>query len=453
VLLQFSVSNFRAFRDRQTLDLVASNYDKSLLENCFAPQLPGLEDRRFVKGIAIYGANASGKSTVVEAFSTLARLVRDSASTTDPKAPIALIHPFALAPGEKEVPTGFSVMFVTNQNRFEYRLVATRTRVWFESLRAFPGGKEQLWFIREWLPAEERYKWGPELEAQSRSGATVEFGRDPKQESFTLPNALYLSTAVKLNNQTLEPIYRWFKDDLHVLQLDLSKVGLEFEFSVRQLIEKTPLANRMIELLRHADLGITDARAEERSLVHRWPDLPEFQELREHFKDAKTLAVQLYHRVPGRESILLPWDAESAGTQRLLSLSGPWLDILSKGYTVFVDELDTSVHPLMAMALLRLFFSKQENKHGAQVIFTTHNPLILDSTLMRRDQVWFTDKDEKGMAHLYPLTDYKPRKGESLTRGYLSGRYGAVPFIPDGLLGSFSETHSSHAQTGSADDR
>ena len=117
-----------------------------------------------------------------------------------------------------------------------------------------------------------------------------------------------------------------------------------------------------------------------------------------------------------------------------ICLAGPWMDILSRGRVVCIDELETSMHPHMVRELLRLFFDPSVNTGGAQVIFTTHNPLLLDTTLLRRDQVWFTDKDAKGAAHLYPLTDYSPRKGESLIRGYLSGRYGALPFIPAGLL-------------------
>jgi len=131
---------------------------------------------------------------------------------------------------------------------------------------------------------------------------------------------------------------------------------------------------------------------------------------------------------------------ESAGTHRLFALAGPWLDILENGYTVCIDELETSMHPLMVIALLRLLFCEKNNPKGAQIIFTTHNPLLLDSTLIRRDQVWFSDKDDCGISHLYPLSDYTPRKGESLVRGYLAGRYGAVPFIPKGLLGEFHET-------------
>jgi AAA15 family ATPase/GTPase len=170
-------------------------------------------------------------------------------------------------------------------------------------------------------------------------------------------------------------------------------------------------------------------------------------EIRERFRKDLYLQAQLAHRSSGGTERLLPWDSESAGTDRLLALAGPWLDILSNGYTACVDELEASMHPLMVRELLRLFFNAKENPNGAQVLFTTHNPLLLDATLLRRDQVWFTDKDADGEAHLYPLTDFSPRKGESLVRGYMSGRYGAVPFVPAGLLGTFA----SHETLGKAE--
>ena len=146
MILQFSVSNFRAFYERQTLSLTASNYDKTLPENCIAPDLPGLKRDRWVKGAAIYGANASGKSTLLEALKALKTLVESSAKTTDPKEPITSIEPFALAPEAATEPTAFAVTFVTESVRYEYRVAATRERVWHESLRAFPVGKEQTWF-------------------------------------------------------------------------------------------------------------------------------------------------------------------------------------------------------------------------------------------------------------------------------------------------------------------
>src|SRR5690606_37267719 len=125
------------------------------------------------------------------------------------------------------------------------------------------------------------------------------------------------------------------------------------------------------------------------------------------------------HRgVAGRE-YPLSWQQESSGTQKLFSLAGPWFETLRNGYVVGVDEIESSMHPNMVVELLRLVFDPEINSGGAQFLFTIHDPLLLDPTLLRRDQVWFADKDDEGATHLYPLTDYKPRKGESLTRGYL----------------------------------
>ena len=109
------------------------------------------------------------------------------------------------------------------------------------------------------------------------------------------------------------------------------------------------------------------------------------------------------------------------------------MDILDHGYTVFIDEIETSLHPILVKELITLLFCDKNNPKGAQVVFTTHNPFLLDGNLIRRDQIWFTEKAPSGATQLYPLTDYKPRKGEALAKGYIAGRYGAIPFIPEGL--------------------
>jgi AAA15 family ATPase/GTPase len=124
---------------------------------------------------------------------------------------------------------------------------------------------------------------------------------------------------------------------------------------------------------------------------------------------------------------------ESAGTRRLFALAGPWMDIINHGYLVFIDEMETSLHPLLVKELVKLIQNAESNSLGAQVVFTTHSPTLLDTELLRRDQIWFTEKDENGATKLYPLSDYQPRKGEAIAKGYLAGRYGAVPFIPEGL--------------------
>lgn len=437
MILQFSVSNYRSFRGLQTLNFAASNYDKSLPENLISPDLPGLKGKRWVKAVAIYGPNASGKSTFIEALQTLAQLVATSAKTDDPHEPIKLIEPYGLSPDAGNIPTAFDLVFVNDRVRYEYRLAATCERVWHESLRAFPGGKEQQWFSRDWQPKANAYQWTPE----NPTG----FKRDRGREEYTLRNNLFLSKAIGLGDTQLEPVFRWFKERLKFLDLsartkrggNARPKGVGSAFTAKQIANNSALAPAIFELLRHADLGITDAKVTaEKPNADLLGKLSRMlnPEMQEGIKDTMIHKIELLHS--GRDSISLPlpWESESAGTHRFFGLAGPWLDILQQGYSVCIDEIETSMHPLMVNALLRLLFDA-ESISGAQAIFTTHNPLLLDPTLLRRDQIWFTDKDEKGESHLYPLTDYQPRQGESLVRGYMAGRYGAVPFIPEGLLG------------------
>ena len=430
MILQFSVSNYLCFRTQQTLNLAASSQDKSLPDNCISRDYPSVAGKRWIKGLALYGANASGKTSILGALATLAELVTTSAKMTDPKEPIKQIEPFALCPSQAVVPTAFALMFVADGVRYEYRVAATKERIWHESLRAFPNKVEQLWFSRDWNAESQIYTWSPER--------PTGFKRDPQLEGYTLSNMLFLSKAVASNRSDIEPVFRFFKERLKFLDLSVhSRLGNRF--TLKRIQNLTPLRDQIVQLIRHADLGVTQAQAIEdrppgEEVDKMLLDLP--PDVREKILKDRWLKPQLTHRGSSVE-VPLPWDSESAGTHRLFGLAGPWLDILSNGYTVCVDELETSMHPLMVRELLRLFFCPVANPKGAQILFTTHNPLLLDATLLRRDQVWFTDKDAEGESHLYPLTDYSPRKGESLVRGYLAGRYGAVPFVPAGLLGSF----------------
>jgi hypothetical protein len=431
MILQFSVSNYRSFRKRQTLDFAASAQDSSLPANCIALDLPGTP-KHWVKAVALYGPNASGKTSVLEALRALANMVTLSAKMTDPQDPIPQIEPFALRPGEPESPSAFEVVFVANEIRFAYRVAATQQRIWHESLRAYPTARAQTWFRRDWNPETKSYVWGPER--------PTGFTRDEHLERDTLSNMLFLSKHIASNRTELEPVFRWFKERLKFMQLDASG-GLGNGFSLHQLREDTELKEGILCLLRHADLGVTKA-----STVKQAPDKriyetlamladgPAKEALLKHLQ-APTFEPQLQHRAPGQTEVSLPWNSESTGTHRLFALAGIWLDIIAKGHVVGIDELDTSLHPAIVMELLRLLFTTGNVASRAQIIFTTHNPLLLDTTLLRRDQVWFTEKDAEGEGRLYPLTDYAPRKEESLVRGYLSGRYGAVPFLPKGLLG------------------
>ena len=137
----------------------------------------------------------------------------------------------------------------------------------------------------------------------------------------------------------------------------------------------------------------------------------------------------MVHRGANQEEAEFPLAEESAGTAALFSLLVPALSALESGGTLFIDELDSSLHPLLALELVRLFNDEKRNPFGAQLIFNTHDTNLLDRSVLRRDQVWFTEKDSTGASHLYSLTDFKPRRNENFKRGYLQGRYGAIPFI------------------------
>lgn len=433
MLLQFTVSNFRALRGVQTLNLTASNRDRTLLENTLELDLPGLKDKRWLRGAAIYGANASGKSTLIEAMEALSDWVGQSAKTTDPEESISFIDPFALDAKTEEEPTAFAIVFVVDAIRFEYRVAATKALVIHESLRAWVTSKEQTWFERDWNPETGIHDFTPEN--------PVGLPRKRDIEQRTLRNMLYLSKAVAENRKEVEPVFRWLVRHFKFLDLS-SRTQLGSGFTLSQLEGKgEALKSRIMQALKHADLGVVDAVAVEKELDENvlkiLQSLP--QDMTKSLKMGnKRSEPQFFHQGPGRARVPLEWKRESAGTQRFFALIGPWLDILDSGYTVCIDEIETSMHPIMVRELLRLFFTEQRVGGGAQVIFTTHNPLFLDGTLLRRDQIWFTDKDDEGEAHLYPLSDYQPRQGESLIRGYMAGRYGAVPFVPRGLLGNFS---------------
>lgn len=428
MIIDFSVKNYRSFRDEQRISFVASRHYKDLPENLIDPGLEGsgFSDLRLLKGLAIYGANAAGKSNVLHALHFLKQMVEDSATGLD-EGDETGTEPFALDEVMPGQPSEFVLRFALAGVRYHFVLVLDRTRILFESLSCFPKGREQIWYERSWDDESQRYEWSP--------ARPTDYRRDPSRVNVTRGNALYLSTAVKFNDEQLRPIYRWFKEKVHFLPLEIHATQLSPAFTIRQLMESAEDRAQILSLLRHADLGVLSASTRERELTRG--DLPKniSETMAEKIINSrKQLEITLGHRGGGGVEFPLPWEEESAGTQRFFSLAGPWLDILKRGYFVCLDEIESSMHPAMVSELLKLFFANHRNASGAQLLFTTHNPLLLDTEFMRRDQVWFADKDDEGATHLYPLSDYKPRNKESLVRGYLAGRYGAIPFIPHGLL-------------------
>jgi uncharacterized protein len=428
MLIEFKATNFRSIREEQTFSLVASNAVKDMDDCLTEHQLPGLSGLRFLKGAAIYGANASGKSNLIEAIHFLQRFVRNSATKIHPGDPTGT-EPFKLDQDSTDKPSEFEVTFVTGNIRYVYGVSLTRERVTEEYLFAYPKGSPQRWFHRTYNVEQKIYEWAK---------PSIAFKQDKSLQDKTRENSLFLSVGPQFNHDQLTIVFNWFKKELRFITLD-ADAFLHPGFTA-EMLEKPENKMRILNLLKSADFGVTDARTEERDL--NLDDLKEnippaiLAEIMASGGNAKArrMEISLIHQAENINPVAMDFDdEESAGTRRFFSLAGPWLDILDNGYTVFIDEIETSLHPVLVRELLKLLFCSRNNTKGAQVIFTTHNPFLLDNSLIRRDQVWFTEKTPEGATHLYPLTDYKPRKDEALAKGYLAGRYGAIPFLPEGL--------------------
>jgi AAA15 family ATPase/GTPase len=420
MLLDFQVANYRSFRSPARLNLASSNYDSSLPGNVIPDKLPGIAKDQFLRGAAIYGANASGKSNLIRAIFDLQVLVRRShAFELGSAMPFS---PFKLDQDSGNKPTLFAIRFVAQGIRYHYQLAHNAERVLEESLSAFPKGKEQLWFHRQWDEELNKEFYSPE--------ASEHFNLRKSDMESTKRNSLFLSTAANLNHLKLAPVYSWFRDTLNVINLGIDSDHLDFSRTLDRLESDK---SKLIRFLKNADLGIGDIRVRKNPLppvvLKNLP--PEMRKGEPH-----RVSVEMLHLGESGQGIFFPYEDESSGTQRYFDLIGPWLDLVENGQVLFLDELETSLHPLLTRKLIQLVMNPTINKKNAQIIFATHDPLLMDITLLRRDQIWLTEKTWEGDSILYALTEYEkpPGKRESLVRGYLSGRYGGIPYIPEALF-------------------
>ncbi len=436
MLIEFKVSNFRSIREQQTFSLVASNADKELPGCVIERNLPGLSKLKFLKGAALYGANASGKSNVLDAIRFLKKFVETSATEIKPGDPTGTT-PFKLDAESASKPSSFEITFVaTDGVRYQFGLSVTPTRVIEEYLLAYPKNRAQQWYHRSYNEEKKTYEWAKPASA---------FKHDKDLQERTRENSLFLSVGPQFNHTQLTPVFDWFKENLRFP--DIGRKDSLYESLTAEILVKNPdYREYFISLLKNADIGIVDILVGNGNY-----DIEGIKRILEtdYIPTTKVVAIKnalmampitkdmikirLAHQTENIEQVLFDMEEESEGTRRYFEMIGPWIAFLAHGDTFFIEEIETSLHPLLVRELLQLLFNKK-NPESAQVVFTTHSPLLLDSGLLRRDQIWFTEKTPAGTTHLYPLTDYSPRKDEALAKGYLAGRYGAIPYIPEGLL-------------------
>jgi len=450
MLIEFRMKNFRSFRDEQRLSMVATA-DKALLEaNTVRP--PSFKER-LTRSAVIYGPNASGKSNVILALAFVQLLVLTAVNSPPTSGRRALdnplLKPFVLDPEQRQAPTECELTFLHNSIRYQYGFVVDRVCFHEEWLIAFPKGQPQTWFERKLRPdaraatSERRQRTLFDyLEdnggAQARDGDLYDWyfgprlvGEKQRLAEITRADVPFLAAAATFGNQQLREVFGWFATKLSVLST-ATHPDLEAE-TARRIANDPALHEQVRDLLAQADIGIVDFTTRE---IHVDEDpqasiVPE--ELRSGLStmDFQRVEVSMRHRAPDLPEGAADFtgDDESLGTRRLFAIAGPIVSALQRGHVLAVDEIDGSLHPLLVRCLIALFHSPETNPHGAQLIMNTHDVTLLDTRLFRRDQIWFTEKDERGASRLYPLSDYSPRKDEALTKGYLHGRYGAVPFL------------------------
>lgn len=410
MLLEFRVKNFRSIRDEAVLSLAASK-DQTLSDthtiDTGIKAIPSV-----TRSAAIYGPNASGKSNLIKAISYMKNVVAESASIQPDQT--FNVKSFQLNSETKSAPSEFEITFLKNGIRYQYGFALTPERIEEEWLLVYKTGKPSTWVARKFnKESEEDY-------IDIGSGVT---GPKSIWKKSTRPNALLLSVAAQLNSEQLTPIYNWITQDLVVLEVN----GLPNDFSVQKIQDQNS-RKQITSFLASADISIEDISVEQKSGFRRTFSIDASGKSMDSSLESTEILVPMFHHKTENGSAIFEISDESLGTQRLFALAGPILDILEKGRTLVYDELDSSLHTLLARKLVELFHS-EANRLGAQLIFTTHDTTLLQNDLMRRDQVWFVEKDRQQASNLYPLTDFSPRKKEDLERGYLIGRYGAVPFL------------------------
>ncbi len=424
MLIEFKTTNFRSIHETQTLSMVCGRGDEHKGRNTFSSGLSAAPE--LLRSAVIYGANAAGKSNMLFAMAFMKQFVLTSQSSQEGQK--IGVTPFLLSKKSNSEPSEFEVIFIQDNVRYQYGFSADADRVINEWLLAYPLERPQLWFERKYDPKTNSYAWkfGSYFSGPARQ-------RDVWKNS-TRQNGLFLSTAIQLNNEQLRPVFNWFQHR----SLDVILPGglINLQFTIEQCAS-TEGKERIMKFMNSADIGISGIEVKKSPFSP--PVLPadvplELKELiiklNEGMKGKEQAEARFLHKAVDRgEDVSFGFLDESGGTQKLFAFAGPIMDVLDRGSVLFVDELDTSLHPLLMRFIIGMFHNPEVNKHNAQLVFTTHDTSILDTDIFSRDQVWFVEKDRGGSTHLYPLSDFSPRKHEALEKGYLSGRYGALPFI------------------------
>lgn len=439
MLVQFKVDNYLSFKEEATFSMVGYNPIKEHEGSAerynitFDPS----EKYKLLKSCVIYGANGSGKSNFIKALQFVKHFILTSSNEGQATDEINVL-PFLFSTENEEEPSAFEIIFFADNTRFRYGFEVDKEKVhseWFFSLANKPSAKEKMLFTREYQ----------EIECNARS-----FKEGKGLEKRVRPNALFLSVVAQLNGEIATSIISWFKTNFNSIS------GLEettTSYTVQKFLENETFRTQVVEFFKSIQIGFDDIEIVEEgevieNMIEKLPNKlsPEAEKLRsalEHFQKKigaeKTQQIKistLHKQFDDSEKFFrykdLPFGLESKGTQKIFSLLGPILDTIQNGKILIIDELDSRIHTLLTIELIN-FFHTQANTN-AQLIFASHDTNLLKKENFRRDQIWFTEKDQFGGTDLYSLVEYKVnqakvRNDASFEKDYLLGKYGAIPFL------------------------
>ena len=402
-LLQFTVGNYRSFHQARTFSMVPSSIQDNPKECVVAEG-----HYRYLTAAAVYGANSSGKSNLVMALATMKRMVLNSVKLNDHD--FLFYDPFFLAEDSGSQPTHFEIVYLDADE--------TRVRYGFDyTLRQIE---------REWLFISKKNKKELPYFVRDEEGIGVDemlFAEGIGWEERTNDNRLFLSLVAQLGGTISKNVLNFFNSGYNVIS-GLNSQGYE-GLTERQFLNKEAESVDALQFFKDLQLGFIDIETDEHEIEKGRKAIDVFTVHNIYNKDREITGKQLFR-----------FDyCESQGTQKLFELAGPLFEALRHGRLLVMDELDAKMHPLISQHIIKLFSSEKTNQHHAQLLFTTHDTNLLSSHLLRRDQIWFTEKDKAESTDLYSLMHIvlpdgtKPRGDGNLERNYIKGRYGAVPYL------------------------
>ncbi len=419
MLVQFTVGNFLSFKDQRTLNLEAKGISE------LKSNITTYEKNKLLKSSVIYGANSSGKSNLIKAFQRMREVVLTSVRLNDSDE--LNYSPFLLSTESEDKPTFFEIIFWKDSIRYRYGFEYTGECIINEWL--FSGSsekKEKPFFIR----------------TKDGIGVNEKFKEGEQNESKTNNNRLFISLVAQLGGGISKKVLEFF-NSYNVLS------GLEHNdytgFTMRMLHKNLNGSIESLKLFQKLKLGFKEINAVESDFKpNKIPDYIDFKTKTKLIKDlsgTKAISLKTIHNKFDKKGNIVDvviFDKvlnESEGTNKIIDLSGPIFDTLNLGKILIIDELDAKLHPLITIRIVELFNNPESNPNNAQLIFATHDTNLLGEELFRRDQIWFTEKDEQEQTDLYSLYDFnlpdgsKVRNDSNLERNYIRGRYGAIPFI------------------------